>query len=92
MITKQEVLHLANLARIKLLPNEAEDFAKEIDSILDYIGQIKEVSGDLKKEKPLLRNVMRDDIVEHKIGEFTEKILSNAPQRQGNYLKVKKIL
>lgn len=92
MITKQEVLHLASLARIKLLPNEAEDFAKEIDSILDYVGQIKEVSGDLKKEKPLLRNVMRDDIVVHKPGEFSEKILSNAPQREGNYFKVKKIL
>jgi Asp-tRNA(Asn)/Glu-tRNA(Gln) amidotransferase C subunit len=35
---------------------------------------------------------MRDDSVTHTPGEFTEDILNNAPDREGNYLKVKKIL
>ena len=43
-------------------------------------------------EKGLLYNVLREDGAPHQPGEFTEKILSGAPAREGNYLKVKKIL
>ena len=92
MITKEEIEHLAKLSRIELLPNEAENLSKEVDSILDYVGQINEVSGDIKRTVPKLRNVMREDVVTNTSGEYTEKLLNNAPSREGNYLKVKKIL
>lgn len=91
-ITKEEVEHLAKLARIELLSNEVENFTYEIESILKYVGQIKEVSGDTEKANPKLRNVMREDVVTNNSGEYTEQILNNAPFREGNYLKVKKIL
>jgi Asp-tRNA(Asn)/Glu-tRNA(Gln) amidotransferase C subunit len=35
---------------------------------------------------------MREDVIVNKAGEYTEKLLGNAPSREGNYLKVKKIL
>jgi Asp-tRNA(Asn)/Glu-tRNA(Gln) amidotransferase C subunit len=35
---------------------------------------------------------MREDVPENKTGEYTEAILQNAPAREGNWLKVKKIL
>ena len=91
-ITKEQIEHLAKLARIELLQGEAENLTKEADSILGYVGQITEISGDIKKEVPKLRNVMRDDVVTNDQGEYTEKLLNNAPSREGNYLKVKKIL
>ena len=96
MISKEEVEHLAKLARIELWPSEAEDLTAEIGSILGYVGQIKEASGEInaemEKKIPKLRNVMRDDIPTNTPGQYTEEILKNAPSRQGNYLKVKKIL
>jgi len=92
-ITKEEVKYLAELSRIKLSEEEIEKITGEIDSILGYVSQIKEASGQLgEKEKPLLRNVMREDKVTHKPEEFSEKLLEIAPDREGNYLKVKKIL
>jgi aspartyl-tRNA(Asn)/glutamyl-tRNA(Gln) amidotransferase subunit C len=92
MITTQEIKHLADLARIEISDEEAEKMTKEVDSILEYVGQIKEVSGDSKQTVPELRNVMREDIVTNDPEQYTEAVLQNAPSREGNYLKVKKIL
>ena len=98
MITTKEIEHLAKLARIELLAGEALNLTREVDSILGYVGQITGASGGLpeqagiKKEMPILRNVMRDDAVTNTSGEYTEKLLNNAPSREGQYLKVKKIL
>jgi aspartyl-tRNA(Asn)/glutamyl-tRNA(Gln) amidotransferase subunit C len=94
MINTSDIKNLASLARIELTEAEAENMTKDVDSILGYVGKINDaVSNDeVKKQTPLLRNVMRDDSVTHTPGEFTEDILNNAPDREGNYLKVKKIL
>ena len=92
MITKEDIKNLADLARIEIAPEEAEKLTAEVDSILDYVGQIKNVSGDIEREIPKLRNVLREDVVTNNGGEYTEKLLSNAPAREKNYLKVKKIL
>jgi len=92
MITRDEVKHLADLARIEMSEGELEQMTKEIDSILNYVGIIQNVSGDVQREIPNLRNVMRDDVITHESGEYTEKLLANAPSREGSYLKVKKIL
>jgi aspartyl-tRNA(Asn)/glutamyl-tRNA(Gln) amidotransferase subunit C len=92
MITTNEVKHLADLARIEMLPGEAEKMTSEIDSILGYVGQINETTGDVIRVVPPLRNVMREDVPTNASLEYTEKLLDNAPGREGNYLKVKKIL
>lgn len=93
MITKEEVKHLAELARIDVSDGELDHLTSEIDSIIGYVGQINAVStGEIKKEAGILRNVMRDDEVLNEPGQYTEDILKNAPQREGNWLKVKKIL
>ena len=92
MITTEEIEHLAKLARIEMLPGEAEKMTGEIDSILGYVGQINAVSGDVMRVIPQLRNVMREDVPTNTPGEYTEKLLDNAPSREGSYVKVKKIL
>lgn len=92
MITKEEVINLANLARIKVTDEEVEKLTKEVDAILGYVGQIQEVTKEVEKTAPKLRNVMRDDVVTNKDNEYTERLLDNAPNRDGKYLKVKKIL
>ena len=92
MITKEDIQNLANLARIEILPEEAEKMTSEVDSILGYVSQIKNVSADEERVVPALRNVMREDAVTNKDSEYKEKLLNNAPSREGKYFKVKKIL
>jgi len=92
MITPEEIEHLAKLARIELAPGDALKLTSEIDPILGYVGQISSVTGDVKSAVSKPRNVMREDVIVNKAGEYTEKLLGNAPSREGNYLKVKKIL
>lgn len=97
MITIEDIQKLAELSRIKIALAEQESLRAQIESILGYIDQIKKavkVSVDDSKipVADVLHNVMREDGESHKPGEFTEKILSVAPAREGDYLKVKKIL
>ena len=98
MITSKDIKSLAELARIEISDSEAEQLTQEVDSILVYVGQIKDASRDLSlqtgmdKLVPKLQNVMREDVVTNTEGEYTERLLNNAPSREGKYFKVKKIL
>ncbi len=92
MVTKEEIKNLASLSRIEITDAEADKMTKEIDSILGYVGQIQSKTLDLQREIPKLRNVMREDLVTSSPREYTEKLLKNAPDRDGDYLKVKNIL
>ena len=90
MIKKEEIKNLSNLARIKVSEKEEKSLESEINSILEYVGQIQQISGKSEEELPILYNVFREDIANHKTGEYTEDLLSLAPQREKNYIKVKK--
>ncbi len=92
MVTKQDIKNLANLARIEITEAEAESLTPEMDSILAYVGQIKDSVGDTNKLVPKHHNIMRDDVVTNTARQYTEKILENAPKRDGDYVQVKKIL
>lgn len=99
-IDDKEIKKLADLARIKLSDEEKEEFKIDIESILGYVSEIREISSDIsaKKDCPFLQkrtvlfNVMREDGEPHESGLYTEKILDEAPDRDGEYFKVKKIL
>ncbi len=66
---------------------------KEMDLILGFVDQIQEVeTEDLKVEEGDLRNIMREDENPYIGGEFSEDLLAEAPNREGDYIKVKKIL
>jgi len=91
-VTSKDIKNLASLARIEISEEEAEKLTPEIDSILGYVGQIKDVVGNIKKEVPKLHNIMREDISTNTSRQYTDDILSNAPDREGDYIKVKKIL
>jgi aspartyl-tRNA(Asn)/glutamyl-tRNA(Gln) amidotransferase subunit C len=94
MIEKKDIEHLANLSRIKLDEKSLEGLTKDIESILGYVDQIKEVSATLdeKKEAGINRNVMREDENPHDSGINTIKILDEAPYKEHGFVKVKNIL
>ncbi len=92
MVNKDEIKNLANLARIEITDAEADSLTTELDSILGYVGQIKDASSGEVLSSPVLKNVLRDDAPTNSDNEYTEDLLNNAPGREGRYLKVKKIL
>ena len=94
MISKEEVKHIAKLARLGLSQEEIEKFQKELSSILDYIEKLKEV--DVSEVKPMshsvrIENVMRSD-KEKSEKESSKTLLDSAPETKEGYLKVKQIL
>lgn len=94
MITKKEVENLANLARIKLNDEEKSDLTKDIDSILNYVGQIKEATLDMDHKPQVgdVYNIFRNDIAQTISSEDRESILNEAPDREGDFIAVKKII
>lgn len=96
MIEIKDIEKLAELSRLEIPEEEKGGFQKDLDAILAYVGQIED--ANIKTEKmeksddALVNNVMREDSAPHETGIFTEEILAEAPAREGNYLKVKKIL
>jgi len=96
MISKEQIEHIAKLARIELTEKEEEKFANDLSSILDYIDKLNKV--DTENIKPIqqitgLESVVRKDEVKNPSTSLgASKILDQAPNKQGNYFKVPKIL
>ena len=107
-ITKEEVLRLGALSRIDIPESQIERVSNDIGKILAYVESINEVGDKLgkisagKNDKKIggheindihiVKNVLREDVNPHESGIYTEAMLSVAPAREGNFLKVKKIL
>jgi aspartyl-tRNA(Asn)/glutamyl-tRNA(Gln) amidotransferase subunit C len=94
MLEIKDIESLAKLARIELTTEEKERLLKEVDPILGYVAQLKEVVSTVGEAKVAgdLRNVTREDTNPTKSDTNTKDIVAAMPDSQGNYLKVKKIL
>jgi len=95
MISKEEVKHIAKLARIKLNNQEVLKFQKELSLILDYIEQLREVDIskiDLKKGLGKAQSVTREDKEIKKSLKQASKLMELVPDKKDNYLKTKQIL
>lgn len=95
----EDIKKLANMARIDMDEAEMAEIAKSFGPILSYIGQVQEVSdlgGDELAHDLIdnhkLHNIMREDIATNKTGEYTERIMENAPDTENGFIKVKQIL
>ncbi|MCA9330273.1 Asp-tRNA(Asn)/Glu-tRNA(Gln) amidotransferase subunit GatC [Candidatus Saccharibacteria bacterium] len=93
-LTRDDVLKLARLSKLKLTEDEISKFRAELGEILEYVNILSEV--DVKDKKPTtqvtgLVNVMRDDkLVDYQADQ--QALLKNLPGRQGNYIKVRRVL
>jgi len=94
MISKEEVKKLAQLARIALSEKEVKSLQADMERILEYVSEIGKAKPPTgwKAVGPELHNVFRLDREAHQAGEFSEALLAQAPARQRDYVKVKKIL
>lgn len=94
MLSRDDVVRLARLARISLSDDEVEAFAVELSAILGYVEQLSSVDvADLKPTNQVtgLTNVMRpDEMIDY--GYTPVKLLENVPQVESNQLKVKRMI
>jgi len=94
MISKEEVKHIASLARLNLTQEEMIKIEKELSSIISYIDQLKEV--DISKAQPLTYvNIGRGKIREDKAEKFNVesiiKLVEAFSREEKGYLKVKPV-
>ena len=87
------VRHVAHQARLALTDQEVACFSEQLAKILDYVEQLNEV--DTSHAPPTanvrsVRNVFRDD--EIPVSWAARRAMENAPQLQGPFFKVPKIL
>ncbi len=92
-ITRDEVAHVARLARLALSPEEAERLGEQLANILGYIKQLDRL--DTRGVVPTSHAVetgtpFRDDAV-RPFGD-KEAILANAPDRDGDFFRVPRII
>jgi aspartyl-tRNA(Asn)/glutamyl-tRNA(Gln) amidotransferase subunit C len=92
-IDKSQVKKVAKLARLDLSEAEIEEFAGQLNAIIDYVERMNKLNTD--GVEPMahclpVSNVFHDDVIKESLG--TEKTLANAPQSDGPFFKVPKIL
>lgn len=92
-ISPEQVRHVARLARLALSDEQVARYARQLESILEYVAKIGQ--ADLAGVEPMahalpLRNVLREDVA--KEGLPLEQVLANAPHRDGPFFEVPKVL
>jgi len=88
-ITREDVLHVARLARLDLREDEIERLTRELDAILEAVGKVAEL--DLSEVPPTSHpldvvNVWDED--EPRPSLPLEDVFANAPEREGDLFRV----
>jgi aspartyl-tRNA(Asn)/glutamyl-tRNA(Gln) amidotransferase subunit C len=93
-LTREDVLKLAQLARLELSAAEVEEFSAELTEILQYVEQLQGVDvSDLEPTNQVngLTNVMREDEVRD-YGYKPAELLKNVPEVKDGQIKVKRMV
>ena len=92
-IDREEVRKVANLARLNITEAEEAEFTVQLNSILEYFDRLSEL--DTTDVKPTTRAIETSNITrEDRITPFAEKeeLLKAAPEQQGEFFRVPKII
>jgi len=92
-ISREDVEHIAKLARLQLTEEEVKRFQIELGKIIEYFDQLKKL--DTENVPPMthavpLENVLREDQVKESLPH--EEALQNAPEKKESYFQVPKVV
>ena len=89
-LTKEEVLHVAHLARISVTDEEVSKYKVGLAQILNEIERINEVNvdEDILISPTANKNIYREDV---SVDESVD-VLKNAPKASGNYIEIKRFV
>ena len=92
-LSREEVLHIARLARVGLTEDEINRLREQLSNILENFEILQQVdTGDVPPtaQSVSLQNVMREDEVAPSLP--TEEVLANAPKKEGDCFRVRAVL
>ena len=92
-VSKEEILHIANLAQLELKEEEIEKYQTNLQEILNFANIVNNapVEGlDITIGANEAKNVFRKDEVEN--FEDTESLLQNAEEKEQNMFKIPKVI
>ena len=92
-VSREEVLHIARLARIDLTEEEITRYSEQLSDLLEHFEVLQQVNTDNvppTAQSIDLRSVMRDDVSRPSFDR--EDILANAPNREEDSFRVKPVL
>ena len=92
-LTREEVEHIARLARLGLTEADKDKFCNQLSNILEQFQTLKEVdTTDVAPTAQVtdLQNVMREDKILPSLRQ--EDVLANAPWREQEYFRVRAVL
>ena len=88
-LTREEVLHVADLARIKVSEEEIEKYQVDLKKLLKEVEKINQVEG---YDDEILINSWHNEVELRKdeVGEMldSKEVLKNAPRHSGNYISI----
>ncbi|MBN1897344.1 MAG: Asp-tRNA(Asn)/Glu-tRNA(Gln) amidotransferase subunit GatC [Spirochaetes bacterium] len=93
-ISKKEVKYVSDLSRIKLEEKELEKFTSQLDKILEYIEQLKEVDTEqvqVTSHSVELQNVVRED-KKTKASLTNDEATGMAPDKEKEFFRVPRII
>ena len=93
MITREDVEHVAELARLDLTAAEKEQFIAQLNSILTYVEKLNELDTvDVEPTSHVLpmSNILRNDEVRPSLDRA--KVLHNAPEESHSFFKVPRFI
>lgn len=88
-INREQVEHVAKLARLSLSEEEKTQFTTQLNDILQFAEKLNELhTDDVEPTSHVypVTNVMREDVVKPSLTQ--EKVLANAPDQQDGYIRV----
>ncbi len=94
-VSADDVKKLAGLARLALTDAEVTKLQGEIDAIVEYVSAVQKIElPQTPDASPYLEieNVMREDVNPHETGAYTKDLVDQFPEKDRDFLKVKKIL
>jgi aspartyl-tRNA(Asn)/glutamyl-tRNA(Gln) amidotransferase subunit C len=92
-LSREEVLHIARLARVSLAEDEITRLSEQLSNLLEHFEVLQRVDTEgvpPTAQSVTLQSVMREDEVTPSLP--SEDILANAPRRDGDCFRVRAVL
>ena len=92
-LSREEVLHIARLARVGLDDGEVDRFREQLSNLLEHFRVLQQVdtTGVTPTAQSIaLQNVIRDDASQASLS--PDQILANAPQKESDFFRVRPVL
>ena len=92
-LSQEQVLHIARLAKLGLTESEVDNMREQLSNILEnfeILNKVDTTDVPPTAQPNALTNVLKDDVVRSSLSQ--DEAMANAPQRDGDYFRVKIVL